>query len=334
MANTKSDAKKARKGVPSAISAEALLGKSRLYASRALHAKASKESEVYQIWAALALELLGKAQLAAIHPSLVVETDNPNSLLEACGIETDTKVKTIGAHVVFARLKHTVAKFGTPHAKSCELISSRRNTELHSGHAAFTGVADSDWEGEFWATSELILASMGMELEDWVGSESKIPAALAKDFHTIKVQAAKQSIANARAIFEKPDEVSGSSQQKPKKRSPKDIKALREQSQGFRWWTYRDFFRYLLDSHWDVLCPACESKAFLGGDRIHEEVIEQDHENGYETVERYSTPVEFYCPTCDLHLEGAEAMRAAGFDEEYVEQDEREIEYEPDYGND
>jgi len=27
-------------------------------------------------------------------------------------------------------------------------------------------------------------------------------------------------------------------------------------------------------------------------------------------------------------------MKAAGFDEEHVEQDEREIEYEPDYGND
>lgn len=334
MANTGNSGKKPRKEVPSAISAEALLGKSRLYATRALQAKASKDSEVYQIWAALALELLGKAQLAAIHPSLVVETDNPNSLLEASGVETDTKVKTIGAHVVFARLKHTVAKFGTPHAKSCELISSRRNAELHSGQAAFAGVADSDWEGEFWATSELILASMGMELEDWVGGESKIPAALAKDFHTIKVQAAKQSIANARATFEKPDEVSRSSQQKPKKRSPKDVKALREQSQSLSWWTYRDAFRYVLDSHWDVSCPACESKAFLAGDRIHEEVIEQDHESGYETIERYSTPVEFYCPTCDLHLEGSEAMKAADFDEEYVEQDDREIEYEPDYGND
>ncbi len=85
---------------------------------------------------------------------------------------------------------------------------------------------------------------------------------------------------------------------------------------------------------WRGMRTACESKGFLGGDRVHEEVIEQDHESGYETVERYSTPVEFYCPTCDLHLEGAEAMKAAGFDEEYVEQDEREIEYEPDYGND
>lgn len=75
--------------------------------------------------------------------------------------------------MVFARLKHTVAKFGTPHAKLCELISSRRNAELHSGQAAYAGVMDSNWEGEFWTTSELILASMGLELEDWVAVSRK-----------------------------------------------------------------------------------------------------------------------------------------------------------------
>ena len=44
--------------------------------------------------------------------------------------------------------------------------------------------------------------------------------------------------------------------------------------------------------------------------------------------------MEFYCPSCDLRLDGAEEMKAAEFEEEYIDQDEREIEYEPDYGND
>lgn len=325
MHNAGSDIKKLRNEVPPAISAEALLGKSRVYASRALQAKGSKDSEVYQIWAALALELLGKAQLAGIHPCLVVETENTNSLLEACGVETDTKVKTISAHVVFARLKHTVEKFGTPHAEACKIISSRRNAELHSGQAAFAGMGDKDWEGQFWSTAQLILASMDLELEDWVGSDSKIPATLADDFHTIKVEAAKQRIANARAAFAAPDE---------KKRSKKELEELRERSQAFHWYTYRDAFRYVLDNYWDISCPACKCKGFLGGDRVHEEVVDQDHESGYETVERYFTPVEFYCPSCDLRLDGAEEMKAAEFEEEYIDQDEREIEYEPDYGND
>ncbi|MDU9026242.1 hypothetical protein [Pseudomonas corrugata] len=325
MHNAGSGTKKPHKEVPPAISAEALLGKSKLYASRALRAKASKDSEVYQIWAALALELLGKAQLARIHPCLVVETENTNSLLEACGIETDTKVKTISAHVVFARLKHTVGKFGTPHAEACKVISSRRNAELHSGQAAFTGMVDKDWEGQFWSTAQLILASMALELEDWVGSDSKIPATLAQDFRTIKVEAAKQRIANARATFLSPE---------GKKLGKKELEALRQHSKTFQWYSYHGTFRYPLDNHWDVPCPACECKGFIGGDRVHEEVIDQDFESGYETVERYFTPVEFYCPSCDLRLDGVEEMEAAEFEEEYTDQDEREIEYEPDYGND
>ncbi|WP_301153738.1 hypothetical protein [Metapseudomonas otitidis] len=320
-----SSTKKPHTEVPLAISAEALLGKSRLYASRALQAKASKDSEVYQIWAALALELLGKAQLAGIHPCLVVETENTNSLLEACGIETDTKVKTISAHVVFARLKHTVEKFGTPHAEACKAISSRRNAELHSGQAAFTGMVDKDWEGQFWSTAQLILTSMSLDLEDWVGGDSNIPATLAQDFRTIKVEAAKQRIANARATFLSPE---------GKKLGKKELEALRQHSKMFQFYSYHEIFRYLLDNYWDVPCPACGCKGFIGGDRVHEEVIDQDFENGYEIVERYFTPVEFYCPSCDLRLDGPEEMEAAEFDEEYTDQDEREIEYEPDYGND
>lgn len=326
MSNAGSTTKKPRKDIASAIAFEALLSKSKLYAIRALHAKASKEPEVYQMWAALALELLGKAQLASIHPCLVVETDNTNSLLEACGIETDSKVKTISAHVVFARLKHTVDKFGTPHAKACEHISSRRNIELHSGQAAFVGMADKDWEGQFWSTAQLILTSMDMELESWVGSDSKIPATLASEFRTIKVEAARQRIADARAVFLNPSD---------KKRSKKDVEVLRDLANEFRWSSYYGAFRYsALDSYWDTQCPACECRGFLGGDKVHEEVLDQDHGSGYETVERYFEPVEFFCPTCDLRLDGPEEMEAAGFEEEYKDEEEREIEYEPDYGND
>lgn len=326
MQNAGSGSKKSHMQVPPAISAEALLGKSRLYASRALKAKASKDSEVYQIWSALALELLGKAQLAAIHPCLVVETDNPNSLLEACGVETDSKVKTISAHVVFARLKHTVQKFGTPHAKACENISSRRNIELHSGMAAFAGMVDKDWEGHFWSTAQLILASMDLELEDWVGSDSKIPATLASDFRTIRVEAAKQRVENARTTFLKPGD---------KKLSKKEIEELQKKSEAFDWNTQRQAFRYsLLDKYWDVACPACGCRGFLGGDKIHEEVIDTDYESGYETVEQYFSPVEYFCPSCDLRLDGSDEMEAAELQDEHIDQDEREIEYEPDYGND
>lgn len=310
---------------PSSILPKALLGKSKLYAARALTAKAMKDSEVYQIWSALALELLGKAQLANIHPCLVVETDNTNSLLEACGIETNTIVKTIAANVVFARLKHTVDKFGTPHAEACKAISARRNAELHSGQAAYIGMVDRDWEGQFWSTAQLILASMDLELEDWVGHSSKMPGELAQQFREIKFEAAKQRIANERLSFLAPG---------GKKRSKGEIEALRQNAATFQLLAAVRGFRYVLDHHWPVDCPACGCRSALGGDRIHEEVIDHDYETGFETVERFFSPAEFLCQTCGLRLEGAEEMEAADFDTEYSEVDDREMEYEPDYGND
>lgn len=310
---------------PAAISADALLAKSKLYAHRALKAKSCDEDEIYQIWAALALELLAKASLAAIHPCLVVDPVNPNSLLEACGINTDTKVKTVDAHVVYARLKHTVPKFGTPNAEACLRISQRRNAELHSGLAAFAGIQADAWEGEFWSTAQLILASMELELEDWVGKDSKIPIELARHFHGIKQQAARQRIADAEQQFEKTD---------GKKRSKKEKDTLREQSKSLDWYSHRDHFRYFLDHYWDQICPACECKGFMGGDRVDEQVIDQDLRSGYEIVAEYYSPMEFYCPTCELHLEGTEELEVANLEQEYEEKDEREIEYEPEYGND
>lgn len=86
--------------VPTAISHQALLDKSKLFAKRSIDAKETSLESECQLWAAGALELLAKAQLASIHPCLVVEPHNPNSMLEACGVSTTTKVRTIDASVL------------------------------------------------------------------------------------------------------------------------------------------------------------------------------------------------------------------------------------------
>ena len=121
-----------KKPVPLALANEALLAKSKLYAKRSLEAKEAGLDVEYQLWVAMALELLAKAQLASIHPSLVVETDNTNSLLEANGISTSTVIKTITAYVAYARLKHTVPHFSTPVHDECNSALRRSASFLHS----------------------------------------------------------------------------------------------------------------------------------------------------------------------------------------------------------
>ncbi|AZF48727.1 MULTISPECIES: hypothetical protein [unclassified Pseudomonas] len=306
---------------PVTLSAGALFAKSRVFAHRALKAKDGADNDVFQMWAALALELLAKASLAKIHPSLVVDAVNPNSLLEACGFNTNTVVRTVDANVVFARLKHTVPNFGTPNAEACKRISARRNAELHSGHAAFSGMPLDAWEGEFWSAAQLILISMGLDLEAWVGAESQIPLELLRHFRDIKAQAARHRIADAKATF-------------VKDHTKKDQEALQIAARSFNSVSYLENFRYSLDHHWEQTCPACTCTGFLGGDRADEEVIDQDFGSGYETVNEFYSPMEFYCPTCQLHLEGEDALDEAGLSDEYSEESEREMEYEPEYGND
>ena len=87
--------------IPTAITQEGLLGKSRVYIRRAFRAKGGGDLDEYQLWASLALELLGKAALAKIHPSLVVDPTHFKSLFAASGIIVSTDVKTINAATLY-----------------------------------------------------------------------------------------------------------------------------------------------------------------------------------------------------------------------------------------
>jgi hypothetical protein len=66
-----------------ALAPDALYAKSKVYIKRGFRAQQAGEVEEYQLWASLALELLAKAALSAIHPALVADPTHPESLLAA-----------------------------------------------------------------------------------------------------------------------------------------------------------------------------------------------------------------------------------------------------------
>jgi hypothetical protein len=311
-----------------ALSSEALFSKSKIQIDRGLSAKNDGNDEEFQLWGALALEVLAKASLSKIHPSLVVEPENINSLLEASGIRAGTAVRTIGAQAVYARLKHTVPNFRTPIFEECKKLAERRNSELHSGEAAFASFPPNYWEPNFWHAAELILSSMGMELEDWLGVNAEAPKSLLASVRDAKRQAAVERIKDYATTFR--------TRADGKKRGAAEQKRLREKSDNLDPNAFDDKFRYMLNQFWLGDCPACHSQGAVGGDRIFEELADDQDaaDAGYEIVEIAYAPIEFYCPTCGLSLTGDEALGAGSLLEEYIEFDEREIEYEPDYGND
>jgi hypothetical protein len=68
-----------------ALQRDALYSKSQVYIRRGLRAQADNDTEEYQLWASLALELLGKAALSKVHPALIADphTTSRFSLLVA-----------------------------------------------------------------------------------------------------------------------------------------------------------------------------------------------------------------------------------------------------------
>lgn len=109
-----------------ALGPEALYTKSQVYIRRGFKAQSDGDTEEYQLWASLALELLGKAALAKVHPALVADPMHYQSLFAACGRQVSPDVKTITAKTLFERLGHIDKAFDLRHQKFCEQIALRK----------------------------------------------------------------------------------------------------------------------------------------------------------------------------------------------------------------
>lgn len=304
-----------------AISEEALLGKSRVYIAKALRRKGEQDLEEYQLWASLALELLGKAALAHHHPCLVVDPTHSPSLFVAAGVSATTDVKTITAKTLYERLRQIVPAFDEDVRQYCQAISERRNAELHSGDVPFKTMKLDAWEARYWYACNIILVSMNRGLDEWIGEGE------AKERQQLLAIAAERLKANVLAKIET-----------AKIRFlaiPKKARVqLVEEAEARSAVNYTDLFKWTNDQEWDGRCIVCGSKGFLAGDSVNEEVIDESYDDGpWEKVEITYSADEFSCPVCGLHLVGQAEVVSGGYDLEHTETDDRQIEYEPEYGN-
>ncbi len=313
-----------------ALDREALYAKSQVYIRRGFRAQTPNDTEEYQLWASLALELLGKAALAKVHPTLVADPTHYQSLFAACGRQLSPDIKTITAKTLFERLVHLDNRFDARHKTFCEQMALRRNAELHSGESPFSGMLAEEWEKEFWGTVETILKMQDESLESWLGPEdSKAPAKVLEQAEKARQWIVKHRVSSCNEDFLK------------KYQNPKQRQEIVEDSKKQIW----------KDQTWDgqdrCACPACLSVGFLGGTLRNEVVVAMDEgwggigENGdsyveppTEEVEKTYTVEVFECPICRLRLFGAKEISAAELPSEFIQTEDRERVFEPDYGND
>lgn len=162
---------------PSSWNPEALYTKSQRYVQNM--AAVDSETWEYALWSSLSLEFAARAALANVSPALLADTDRSwASLFHALGFTpTEEKFapKSIAINEVIKRLTAILPTFNKEHENFGILHTGRRNTELHSGELAFDGIKGSVWQPRFYETCEILLASMGKTLVDFVGRvEAKV----------------------------------------------------------------------------------------------------------------------------------------------------------------
>ena len=309
--------------VPAALSSDALFAKSQVYMQRALARKDGGDLDEYQLWASLALELLGKSVLAALHPSLVADPQSWESLFAAAGKVVSTDVKTITAKTLFLRLGHMSPRFDKTVAGFCDAIAQRRNAELHSGEAPFRTMRLDAWQDRFWHATDVILSMREQNLEAWLGADqAAAPQAILVHAAAALADAIRIRVSDAGTAF-------GGRSSSDRTRTLAELAAKTSIH-------FTELFDAPADGVWREVCPACTGQAFVTGESVSEEITDQgeDRDWAWETVERTYSPEEFHCPACELRLHGFAELEAAGLGEEHVEEEEREMEYEPEYGND
>ncbi|MGY8665382.1 hypothetical protein Q3C01_23865 [Bradyrhizobium sp. UFLA05-109] len=305
-----------------AINGDALHSKSKVYIGRALARKGAGNLDEYQLWASLALELLGKAALARKHPSLVVDPTHWQSMFVAAGINVTTDVKTITAKPLFERLPHFVSRFDKTIQKFCQGIAERRNAELHSADLPFMTMRLDAWEARYWHACDTILDQMGSSLEQWLGAaDAAAPRQLLDEAAKALEAAVKLRVLAAKEQFE--------ALKKAERERLAAEANLREPEHQI------GLFKGSYDEIWSERCPACSCRAFMTGEQTGEDISEERDEYAiWEIVDREFAGEEFRCPTCDLSLVGSDEIAATGLDTLHEDRQEREMEYEPDYGND
>lgn len=307
----------------------ALWNKSKVFIDRALRARDEGDEAEFHLWAAISLEVLGKAALANVHPCLVADPQHFHSLLAAAGGPiAQVNVKSIPAKTVFERLTTVVTDFDKAMENTAMLMANRRNAELHSGETPTAGLDPRSWVPQFWRMTRVLITAQSRQLSDWLGQEEaeRIEQVI-QDVAELRRQTVLARIDRRRLDYAEhtppgtPDYTLAKARAEARPLPPRLLASA--------------------DAFEDHVCPACGLKAWLLGSLREEHILEVEHEADPEWAPLYQEWIEliydveeFRCPECGLALEGRDEIHYAGLPATFTREDEREPDYEPEYGND
>lgn len=298
------------------LTADAFWKKAKLNIATALACRDREDNAMFQFWATISLELLGKACLSSMHPMFVVNPEDFKSVRIACGNLESNEYKTIIAKTLYDRLKLLVDGFDEKAESFCNRMAQKRNEELHSANLPFDGVDLRSWQRQYWRIVKLLCERQGKSLTEFLGAAEAVEAeGIIQDAATAVEAAVRGRINRARVDFQK----------------GKDNATLESLNQASEDIAHRQC------TETDVVerCPSCGSFGVLRGSEVDDEYIDHlPYDIGTARIRLFCESEEFKCVMCTLWLAGLDELAVAELPEEFETEVIREFEWEPDYGND
>lgn len=279
---------------PAAFHPEALYAKALRYVQKMYDC--DSDDWEYALWSSLSLEFLARAALANVSPAMLAEADkNASNLYFALGFkpfEERFSPKSIAITEVFKRLAGILPEFTKEHESFGVVHTGKRNAELHSGELAFDGVKGSTWQPRFYQTCKVLLTSMSISLEEFVGKDE---AEVAKKL----IDAAADESAKA---------VKGEMEAHKKVWNAKSqVERTTLKTQAAVWATRQNGHR--------VECPSCGSTALVFGEPVSAST--QKLEEGAIVESQEYLPTHFECVACGLKIAGLSRLSVVGLSDRY-----------------
>jgi hypothetical protein len=295
-----------------------LLKRSADAAQRAIRHYLAEEYDQFLIHAGHCFELVGKARLAAIHPSLIVDRDF-DSFLHVCAAGKHAKrppwnIKTITATEVLTRCIQLHPALNDFSAR-LRLLADYRNSAIHLGE-----IIEEERKEIFHAliaSTSHITDEMGTKRTDFFGEFAELVAThLDKSLAEVNREVAER-LARAKTMFERRYSALDGTQMQV---VVKSVEAS---------YPVDKYERRLID------CPACGMQGLISGSYDVDWQVDYDRDgsvsSGYPVVTM--TTSGFYCGFCDLTLDDAAELKASGLPTtvDIEDADPQDFYPEPDY---
>ena len=274
-----------------------LWAKSRLFFQYAFNQE--RDDPAFGLWCSFGLELLARAAVASVSPTLLALPDNDQkNLLHVVHKESELPFpRSIPANQVVALCVRLFPTFSEEDAKVSLALLNQRNAELHSGAAAFEEYRPSQWLAGFYHACESLLRVLGESLESLFGDdEAKFTQELLAENRDNIKKSVLDAISAHRRVFEG---------------LPADQQAAAETEAEDRGRELSTQRRHR------VACPACNCTATVQGRLFGKEHVSHE-ESGEIVVRQAVSPTEFSCSACGLKFTTYAELEVAGVADHYT----------------